>query len=188
MSKCISGQGEYSDHTPGDEEFVCGRCYVVDEEAMRAEIERLRAALTADRLSVTETTTVCVHCGLPLDPEGIADDGSSNCAASQEGPADDLGNVPHEPAETTTGPAITVAQDAAIRAEAWAEGYNKASEINEGFHDVERHNPYHANTRAETTTAHECDSGDFDRTICGCGAMHSYCTGCGTRQDDCKTE
>jgi len=102
MSKCISGQGEYSDHTPGDEEFVCGRCYVVDEEAMRAEIERLRAALTADRLSVTETTTVCVHCGLPLDPEGIADDGSSNCAASQEGPADDLGNVPHEPAETTT--------------------------------------------------------------------------------------
>ena len=39
--------------------------------------------------------------------------------------------------------------------------------------------------RAETTTAHECDSGDFDRTICDCGAMHSYCTSCGTRQDDC---
>jgi len=42
--------------------------------------------------------------------------------------------------------------------------------------------------RAETTTAHECDSGDFDRTICDCGAMHSYCTICGTRQDDCPHE
>src|SRR5690625_3978622 len=49
-----------------------------------------------------ETTTVCVHCGQFIDPEGFAEDGSSNCAASQEGPADDLGNVPHEPAETTT--------------------------------------------------------------------------------------
>src|SRR5690625_3313198 len=57
MSKCISGQGEYSDHTPGDEEFVCGRCYVVDEEAMQAEIERLRTALTADRPTVSETAT-----------------------------------------------------------------------------------------------------------------------------------
>jgi|SRR5690625_768744 len=48
--------------------------------------------------------------------------------------------------------------------------------------------PAWAAARAETTTAHECDSGDFDRTICGCGAMHSYCTGCGTRQDDCRAE
>ena len=51
MSKCISGQGEYSEHVPDDaEEFVCGRCYVVDEDAMRAEIQRLRA----DRPSVTD--------------------------------------------------------------------------------------------------------------------------------------
>lgn len=38
----------------------------------------------------------CVHCGQFIDPEGFAEDGSSNCAASQEGPADDLGNMPHE--------------------------------------------------------------------------------------------
>lgn len=31
---------------------------------------------------------------------------------------------------------------AEVRAEAWAEGYDRASQINEGFHDVERHNPY----------------------------------------------
>ena len=34
---------------------------------------------------------------------------------------------------------------------------------------------------------HDCDSGDFDRTACPypCDTMHSYCTVCGKRQDDC---
>lgn len=34
---------------------------------------------------------------------------------------------------------------------------------------------------------HECDSGNFDRTICPlpCGAMHSYCDTCGRLQDRC---
>lgn len=35
--------------------------------------------------------------------------------------------------------------------------------------------------------SHECDSGDFDRTICPepCGTMHSYCSTCGKCQDAC---
>ncbi|WP_182377871.1 hypothetical protein [Nocardioides sp. WS12] len=37
-------------------------------------------------------------------------------------------------------------------------------------------------------TEHECDSGWFDRTVCGCGAMHSYCDTCGKRDDDCPLD
>lgn len=33
---------------------------------------------------------------------------------------------------------------------------------------------------------HVCDSGNFDRTVCGCGAMHSYCGTCGKRADECN--
>lgn len=36
--------------------------------------------------------------------------------------------------------------------------------------------------------AHVCDSGDFDRTVCGCGAMHSYCGTCGKRADECNLD
>ena len=37
---------------------------------------------------------------------------------------------------------------------------------------------------------HDCDSGDFDRTACPypCDTMHSYCTVCGDRQDDCALD
>ena len=34
---------------------------------------------------------------------------------------------------------------------------------------------------------HRCDTGNFDRTLCAppCDTMHSYCTTCGERQDEC---
>lgn len=40
---------------------------------------------------------------------------------------------------------------------------------------------------ANATPEHECDSGNFDRSVCPdpCGAMHSYCVQCGERQDPC---
>jgi hypothetical protein len=41
-------------------------------------------------------------------------------------------------------------------------------------------------TTPASDTTHECDSGDFDRTICACGVMHSYCWTCGERQDKCS--
>jgi hypothetical protein len=39
----------------------------------------------------------------------------------------------------------------------------------------------------EPPTDHDCDTGDFDRTLCPepCGAMHSYCSTCGRRMDPC---
>src|SRR5690625_1295668 len=83
---------------------------------------------------------------------------------------------------------------AAGRAEATTEATDRtarqiaATTAMPGLNAREYVNAARAIQRAETTTAHECDSGDFDRTICGCGAMHSYCTGCGTRQDDCRAE
>jgi hypothetical protein len=42
----------------------------------------------------------------------------------------------------------------------------------------------------EPPSEHECDTGNFDRTICPepCGRMHSYCDTCGERQDDCAHE
>jgi endogenous inhibitor of DNA gyrase (YacG/DUF329 family) len=45
MSKCISIRGEYSEHVLTDEKdpYCCQRCWVVDDDAMYAEIERLRA-------------------------------------------------------------------------------------------------------------------------------------------------
>lgn len=35
---------------------------------------------------------------------------------------------------------------------------------------------------------HVCDSGDFDRTACGCGVMHSCCGTCGKRADECDLD
>lgn len=39
----------------------------------------------------------------------------------------------------------------------------------------------------ENVAGHRCDTGHFDRTVCPepCGRMHSYCTTCGERHDDC---
>lgn len=47
MSTCISRHGEYGSHVMpetigGDDEFVCTRCGVLDEDAMRDELNRSR--------------------------------------------------------------------------------------------------------------------------------------------------
>src|SRR5690625_4282539 len=154
MSACISRHGEYSEHTP-DGEYTCQRCYVVDEEAMRAEIERLRTALTADRPSVTDNARAewPLRCDGTPHPEGAIPPLSE-----------------HDYRWDGDDPYVVCA---------------RCGERRDAL-TASRVLDYHR--RAETTTAHECDSGDFDRTICGCGAMHSYCTGCGTRQDDCRAE
>src|SRR5690625_4104626 len=52
MSACISRHGEYSEHTP-DGEYTCQRCYVLDEDALRVELRRLRAALATSRTRPT---------------------------------------------------------------------------------------------------------------------------------------
>lgn len=41
MSACISSHGEYSSHTP-DDRHECTRCHILDEDALRAEVERLK--------------------------------------------------------------------------------------------------------------------------------------------------
>ena len=43
MSSCISRHGEYSEHTLNDL-YVCTYCSALDEDAMIAEVERLKAA------------------------------------------------------------------------------------------------------------------------------------------------
>jgi hypothetical protein len=45
VSTCISSHGEYSSHTL-DSLHTCTLCYVLDEDALRAELEQLRADLT----------------------------------------------------------------------------------------------------------------------------------------------
>jgi hypothetical protein len=45
MSACISKHGEFGEHLPGDE-FTCTRCYVLDEDALRAEVEAVAASLS----------------------------------------------------------------------------------------------------------------------------------------------
>jgi hypothetical protein len=39
-------------------------------------------------------------------------------------------------------------------------------------------------------TAHVCDTGEQDRTLCPepCGTGHVYCTVCGERQDQCALD
>lgn len=44
MSACISRNGEYSSHEPGPD-YNCTLCHELDEEAMRAEVDRLKAEL-----------------------------------------------------------------------------------------------------------------------------------------------
>lgn len=41
MSKCISREGEYSEHET-DARFACQRCFAFDEDAALAEIDHLR--------------------------------------------------------------------------------------------------------------------------------------------------
>jgi hypothetical protein len=42
MSTCVSRHGEYGAHTP-DADYVCARCFALDEDALIAELHRLRA-------------------------------------------------------------------------------------------------------------------------------------------------
>lgn len=42
MSACISGRGEYSDHSTEEGQFICDLCGVFNEDGALAEIERLR--------------------------------------------------------------------------------------------------------------------------------------------------
>ena len=44
-----------------------------------------------------------------------------------------------------------------------------------------------AKPTAKIDDGHTCDAGHFDRTICPepCGTMHSYCSTCGSLQDEC---
>lgn len=46
MSTCISRHGEFGSHTL-DDSYTCTLCHVLDEDALRAELERLRRALVA---------------------------------------------------------------------------------------------------------------------------------------------
>lgn len=48
MSNCISRHGEFSEHHL-DDSHTCTLCHVLDEEALRAELARLRAALADPR-------------------------------------------------------------------------------------------------------------------------------------------
>lgn len=44
MSTCISRHGEYSAHIPGDD-WNCTRCFALDENGLRAELDRTTADL-----------------------------------------------------------------------------------------------------------------------------------------------
>jgi hypothetical protein len=53
MSKCISWYGEYGEHEL-DSDYVCTLCFVLDEEALIEELNRLRrivATIVANEVS-----------------------------------------------------------------------------------------------------------------------------------------
>lgn len=62
MSKCISREGEYSDHVIAEGGFECGRCHVFDEEAALTRIGILEAAL-ASTPSPAQPTEVTLSVG-----------------------------------------------------------------------------------------------------------------------------
>jgi len=59
VSKCISPRGEFSEHTL-DADFTCADCLSIDEDALLAELHRLRAAITVNELTriIWRTETV----------------------------------------------------------------------------------------------------------------------------------
>ena len=59
MSACISAHGEYSSHEP-DDEFTCALCGVLDEDALRAELVRLRGEGEQDPREVAHIECDCV--------------------------------------------------------------------------------------------------------------------------------
>ena len=56
MSACISSRGEFSEHTTTLGNYVCDDCGAEDVEGMFAELERLRAAVSAVDNSADEAT------------------------------------------------------------------------------------------------------------------------------------
>lgn len=67
MSTCISREGEYSDHEPGD---WCPRCGAFNEEAIVAERDALRAQLdgmTVEKATVPQFVTDKDTCDNRLD-------------------------------------------------------------------------------------------------------------------------
>lgn len=52
MSACISSAGEFGSHVL-DDAYSCTRCFVLDEDALTAELLRLRAAIKAVQTACT---------------------------------------------------------------------------------------------------------------------------------------
>jgi transcription initiation factor TFIIIB Brf1 subunit/transcription initiation factor TFIIB len=82
MSACISSRGEYSYHEP-DADYVCTFCGVLDEDALIAELNRLRVEAAAHeqrgycraiadvhRRIATDVRSTAKH--VPTDPRGRA--------------------------------------------------------------------------------------------------------------------
>lgn len=68
MSACISSQGEYGSHVPGEgaDAFLCQRCYVFDEDGALAVVAGLRTRLADYENRITWDTT-CAQCATTLD-------------------------------------------------------------------------------------------------------------------------
>jgi hypothetical protein len=66
MSTCISPHGEYGSHFP-DDDYTCTRCDVLDEDALRHELLRLRkkSELSA---TILPTTIIAMAALFVLDP------------------------------------------------------------------------------------------------------------------------
>ena len=62
MSHCISSHGEYSDCDP-DQDFICKRCFALDEDALFAKVERLNATIERVKALLDED----YHAALLLD-------------------------------------------------------------------------------------------------------------------------
>ena len=72
MSTCISGHGEWSDHTP-DAEYTCTRCGVLDEPGLTAELRRLREELDEARAEIDERNEWADSLASALDVPGDLD-------------------------------------------------------------------------------------------------------------------
>ena len=68
MSKCISSEGEYSDHELAEQpRFLCARCFAFDEDAAltalktaEATLERVRVQHRVDQYTEGRAVTRCV--------------------------------------------------------------------------------------------------------------------------------
>lgn len=82
MSKCISRNGEFSDHELGEgtHEFTCSRCWAFDEDAaiatvaeLRATVERCKALADEWERALSDTLRVEIdELRAALDPDGGA--------------------------------------------------------------------------------------------------------------------